>query len=251
MNNDVLMTGLGVSIDRGAGVTLWRQIEARLSRQIGNGELRPGAPLPTERELAERFGVNRHTMRRALAALADQGLIRIEQGRGMFVQETVLDYVLGARTRFSEILLTQNRRPGGRLLRVDEACRNPQAARELKLAPSAPLIELEILGEADGRPISISSHYFSGARFSGLPGHYRRTGSITQALQALGVKDYTRAVTRVTARLPNAAEALNLRQPRSRPLIVSEAINIDGSGRPIEFGLARFASDRVRMVVKG
>lgn len=251
MIHDDFMTSDGDDLDRGAGIALWRQIEARLAREIADGALEPGAAMPTERELAERFGVNRHTMRRALAALAERGLIRIEQGRGMFVQETVLDYVLGARTRFSEILLNQNRRPGGRLLRADEACQDAQVARELKLTPTSPLIELEILGEADGRPISVASHFFSKARFDGLVDAYRRTGSITRALQSRGVPDYTRLSTRVTARLPTAEETRLLRQPKSRPVIVAEAINIDGQGRPIEFGRARFASERVRLLVRG
>ncbi|MGD9535562.1 MAG: phosphonate metabolism transcriptional regulator PhnF [Alphaproteobacteria bacterium] len=239
------------ALDRGAGITLWRQIEARLAQEIADGGFEPGAQLPTERTLADRFEVNRHTIRQALAALSERGLIRIEQGRGMFVQENVLDYVLGARTRFSEILVTQNRRPGGQLLRASDERQDLQIARELKLPPSSPLIELEILGEADGRPISVSGHYFPKARFDGLIEAYRRTGSITRALQGFGVQDYTRALTRITARLPGAEEARLLRQPRSRPLIVSEVLNVDGAGKPIEFGVARFAAERVRMVVKG
>lgn len=248
--HDVFVTE-GAALDRGAGITLWRQIEARLAREIGDGAYEPGAQLPTERDLALRFGVNRHTMRHALSALAERGMVRIEQGRGMFVQETVLDYLIGARTRFSEILITQNRRPSGRLLRVDDDRRDARVARELKLPASSPLVELETLGEADGRPISVTSHYFPRSRFPGLTEHYRRTGSITRALQACGVNDYTRAFTRLAARLPSAEEALLLRQPRSRPVIVSEAVNVDGAGCPIEYGLARFASERVRMMIQG
>jgi GntR family phosphonate transport system transcriptional regulator len=244
------MTQPAAALDRGAGITLWRQIEARLAEEVAGGSIEPGAQLPTERSLALRFGVNRHTMRQALAALAERGLIRIEQGRGMFVQENVLDYVLGARTRFSEILITQNRRPGGRLLRASSERRDARIARELRLAPSGLLIELETLGEADGRPISLATHYFPKARFDGLIERYRECGSITGALRALGVADYTRAVTRVIARLPSAEEALLLRQPRSRPVLVSEAVNVDEAGKPIEFGLARFASERVRMVIR-
>jgi GntR family phosphonate transport system transcriptional regulator len=250
---DVFMTSASAEggLDRGAGITLWRQIEARLAHEIADGAFEPGAQLPTERRLAERFDVNRHTIRQALGALAERGLIRIEQGRGMFVQENVLDYVLGARTRFSEILITQNRRPGGQLLSASDERRDARIARELKLVPSSPLIELEILGEADGRPISVAGHYFPKARFDGLIEAYRRTGSITRALQGFDVQDYTRTLTRITTRLPSAEEARLLRQPRSRPLIVSEALNVDGAGKPIEFGIARFAGERVRMVVRG
>src|SRR5215472_9448661 len=82
------------AIERGSGVTLWRQIAERLSRDLLSGVLKPGDRLPTELDLASRYAVNRHTVRRAVAALADQGYLRVEQGRGTFVAEHMLDYVL-------------------------------------------------------------------------------------------------------------------------------------------------------------
>ncbi|QBC42426.1 hypothetical protein C1H71_01845 [Iodobacter fluviatilis] len=63
--------------------------------------------LPNETDLATRFAVNRHTIRRALQAIEAQGLVRIEQGRGTFVQEELIDYQLGRRTRFSHSLQKQ------------------------------------------------------------------------------------------------------------------------------------------------
>ena len=69
-------------VERGSGVALWKQIAERIEADINAGTLRPGARLPTEMELAERFKVNRHTLRRALAMLTDQGLIEATPGRG-------------------------------------------------------------------------------------------------------------------------------------------------------------------------
>ena len=83
------------------GVALWRQILVRLERDIGAGIYPPGGRLPTEAEFAARFGVNRHTVRRALEELSRVGLVRVEQGRGTFVAEDILDYTVGPRTRFS------------------------------------------------------------------------------------------------------------------------------------------------------
>lgn len=110
----------GPLLARGEGVALWRQITQQMEREISGGQYGPGARLPTEAELAERFAVNRHTVRRAMEELEGRGLVRIEQGRGSFVAEDVVDYRLGPRTRFSEIIRRQNREPGGRVLRVEE-----------------------------------------------------------------------------------------------------------------------------------
>ena len=71
---------------RQTGKILWREIEEVLSQDIVNGVFPAGSRLPKESELALRFGVNRHTIRQALAALRDRGAISIEQGRGTFVK---------------------------------------------------------------------------------------------------------------------------------------------------------------------
>src|SRR5271156_5240021 len=87
---------------RQSGLTLWRQISETLRQEIGGDGYPPGARLPTEAELSARFAVNRHTVRRALEELSRGGLIRVEQGRGSFVAEDVIDYTVAPRTRFSE-----------------------------------------------------------------------------------------------------------------------------------------------------
>lgn len=235
-------------IERGRGVALWRQIEQQLAEDIANGVYQDGTRLPTEPELAERFGVNRHTLRRAVASLAEQGLLRVEQGRGTFVQENVIDYLIGRRTRFSEIISNQARHPSGRLLRAHEVVAEPQIMRELKMKKNELCIFLETLNEVDGRPASISSNYFPAERFPELIPVFAETRSVTRALEHHDVGDYQRRTTRVIARMPEAADARYLQQPRNRPILVTEAINVDRDGKPIQFSITRFASDRVQIV---
>ena len=103
-------------LDRANGVAIWRQIEQTLAQEIETGIFEEGQQLPTEAELAARFAVNRHTIRRAVGMLSDRGLVRVEQGRGSFVRENVLEYMIGRRTRFTENVRRANRSPGGRML---------------------------------------------------------------------------------------------------------------------------------------
>jgi GntR family transcriptional regulator len=70
----------------GAGVPLHRQLFLVLHDEIARGALAPGNPLPTEQTLCEQFGVSRITVRRALADLADEGLIERRHGVGSFVR---------------------------------------------------------------------------------------------------------------------------------------------------------------------
>jgi GntR family phosphonate transport system transcriptional regulator len=236
---------------RGQGVALWRQIAARLEQDIAGGRgAAPGARLPTEAELSARFGVNRHTVRRAMEELTARGLIRVEQGRGSFISEDVLDYPIGPRTRFSETIRRQNREPAGRLLRTTELPADAQVATALGLRRGQPVALAERLSLVDGRPVLIGAHYFCARRFPDILALLAGDPSITKALTRCGVPDYRRQVTRVTARMPTPEEAGLLLQSRARPVLVTEAVNVDAAGAPVELSIARYAAARMQIVVK-
>ena len=103
---------------------------------------------------------------------------------------------------------------------------------------------------AGGRPLSLAAHYFPSARFAGIAEAWSELGSVTAALRRFGVEDYTRRITRVTARLPEEDECEHLAMPRQRPVLVTESVNVDSDGTPIEYGNTRFAADRVQLVLE-
>ena len=229
-------------------VPLWRQIAHRLSAGIGPGGLRPGARLPTEAQLAAEHGVNRHTVRRAIESLAQSGLVRVEQGRGTFVAEDMLDYAVQRRTRFNEWVRRQNREPSGQVLHVRTVAASPAVAAGLEVARGDPVVAYERLGFADSLPVVLTSHHFPAGRLPGIEAALREQPTITAALAAAGVANYVRRVTRVGARMPTAAEGALLRVSRSRPVLVCENVNVDDAGAVVEFGVARYPSTRVQVV---
>ena len=242
-----------MDFERKRGEALWSQIANALAREIREGVYPHDTRLPTEAQLAEGYGVNRHTVRRALEELAKARIIRTEHGRGSFVAEAVLDYRIGQRPRFSEWVRGHNRTPLGDLLRLEDVALEtlPEAAaasEALQLAPSQPVILLERIGSADSTPISLSRHLFPAPALPGLLEALRHSGSITAALAAVGVGDYTRKWTRVCARLPDAREARLLRMARSDALLATESLNIAEGGAPIEFGLSLYPAPRVQLV---
>jgi GntR family phosphonate transport system transcriptional regulator len=230
------------------GVSLWRQIAGRLQQDISGGTYVPGGRLPTEAELSRQFGVNRHTVRRALEELSRSGLVRVEQGRGSFVAEDVLEYTVEPRTRFAEWIRRHNKEPSGRVLQLKETVAEVPVAAGLGVRAGARVVLLERLGLADGRPVSLTSHYFPSSRLRGILEALKAAPRITEALQAVGVDDYLRQVTRVTARLPGAEEAELLRMPRNRPLLVTENVNVDHAGQVVEFAIGRYPTPRVQIV---
>jgi len=230
------------------GVTLWRQIARTLEREIAAGGHAVGGRLPTEAQLAARFDVNRHTVRRALEDLSRRGMIRVEQGRGSFVAEETFDYEVGPRTRLSEWIRRHNKEPLGKVLDLREIAAEPAVAAGLGLRAGARVARLERLGLADDIPVSLSSHYFSLSRLPGILTALRETTTITTALARCGIADYLRQSSRVTARLPHPREADLLRMPRARPVLVAENINVDRGGAIVEYGIARLPTPRVQLV---
>lgn len=243
-HDDKRMTGLA----RGEGVAAWRQIADRIEAEIASGDLAPGAQIPTEAALSGRFGVNRHTVRRALASLAERGLLRATQGRGTFVEPRPLAYPIGPRTRFSEIVSRVGREPGGALLSWRETAATPEVARALAVAPDAPVLRLETLRSADGVPISYATGHVPLPRFSGIEAAFGDGPSA--AFARYGVGDYRRATTRITARAADAEVALRLDLAPGRALLVVDSLNTDAQGTPIQATTAYFAADRVEILVE-
>jgi GntR family phosphonate transport system transcriptional regulator len=245
-----LVTSLAAPLPRGDGVSLWRQIVSRLEGAIAGGQLTAGARLPTESDLAQAFAVNRHTIRRAMEELATRGLVRVEQGRGSFVAEEVVEYPLGSRTRFSEIIRAQSREPSGRIIRIVEIQAEGRVAELLKLRRGRAVVVADRLSFANGRAITLGTHHFPAHRFSRIAGMLAENPSITAALAASGVPDYRRQVTRITARMPTLEEAQLLGQARTRPVLLTEAVNVDPEGIPVETSISRYAAGRTQLVVE-
>jgi GntR family phosphonate transport system transcriptional regulator len=232
------------------GVALWRRIADAIRLDIVGGKLASGDRLPGEVELAQRFAANRHTVRRALAVLQAEGVVRAEQGRGTFVDAARrLHYRIGKRTRFSEGLAGQAKETHGTLLssRLENA--SATIARELALRPGAKVVRLETLSFADGRPLSRASNWLAYKDFPEIAEHYAETGSLTAALARSGIVDYSRLSTRISARHAMPDETELLRLAPGAILLVSEAVDADPDGRPIKYALSRFPAERMELVV--
>lgn len=236
------------ALPRQDGVALWRQIADRISRDIAAGRHAPGARLPTEVAFASAFGVNRHTIRRAMEELSRAGLLHVEQGRGAFVAEDVLDYVVGPRTRFSEWIRRHNKEPSGHILALEELAADSAIAGGLGVRAGARVVRYKRLGFADGRPVSLTDHYFASARLPGILAALRHETSITAALKKVGIADYLRQSSRVSARAPTKEEAELLRTARNRPLLICENTNVDHAGAVVEFAISRYPTPRVQII---
>ena len=228
---------------------LWTAIRDQIAQDIARGHYAAGGRLPTETQLADRFGVNRHTLRRALADLSQAGMVHARRGAGVFVTHRPTAYPLGQRVRFHQNLMAAGRVPERRMLLLDTRAADAVEARALALAPGASVHVYEGLSLADGVPITLFHSIFPAARFPGLLAQLRANPSVTAAFAAHGVRDYTRASTEITAKIATPTLAAQLQLPNGAALLRTVAVNVDGQGQPVEFGRTWFAGDRVALTL--
>ena len=232
------------------GVTLWRRIADDIEHAIRSGGHPVGERLPSETEIAVRFGVNRHTVRRALSELAARGFVRARRGSGTYVEPVRLSYPIHARTRFSEIVGRAGRAPEGQLIGHAIEPAGSEIAGRLGLTADALIIRLNILRGADHVPISVATSWVSADRMPEADRIYRRFGSMTKTLAHFGVRDYRRQKTWIRAAFADAVDAQRLHLPPGRPLLVVDSIDVTLSGVPILTTTGRFAADRVDLLVE-
>jgi len=236
--------------DSAYGVALWRQVADGIERGIADGTFAAGERLPGETEIAETYRVNRHTVRRALATLAERGLVRAERGSGTYVEAHRLAYPLRSRTRFSEIVGAGGQEPRGQLIDASEDVATRDLARMLGLKTGAPLVRIEALRSADRTPICVSTTWLSAERFPDAGDVFASSRSMTKLLAHYGIRDYRRADTKITAAIVDATDAVRLDLALGRPVLVVDATDVDTAGKPLVTKRARFAAERVEFLVE-
>ena len=232
-----------------ARTPVWKSIAETLRRAISEGHYAEGDKLPTEAALSERFGVNRHTVRHAISHLADEGLVHSRRGSGVFILAKPLDYPLSDRVRFHQNLAAAGRLPEKTVLSVELRAASENDARRLKLKPGDQVAVSFSLSFADGTPVALAESRFPETRLPGLANALRTEAGVTAALAAVGVSDYTRASTRLTATTADATQALHLRLREGAPLLLTESLSRDAKGQPVEHGRTWFASDRITLTL--
>jgi GntR family phosphonate transport system transcriptional regulator len=215
-------------VQRQSGVALWRQIADRIRASIAGGEYDETGRVPPEMVLASQFGVNRHTVRSALAALAQEGIVKAVQGIGTMIERKErLNFPISRRTRFNEGIGAQARETEGILLTSAEEPASEDLAHRLRLAIGAPLIRLETLRKADGRGVSRAT-----------------------AFRSLGVSDYVRVTTEITASHADGEDMQDLGLSAGAIVLVTHSVNADPDGVPVQYAVSRFPADRVQFTIE-
>ena len=222
-----------IRIDRSSPIPLYFQVTGQLEAAIDSGQLAPGDRLPNEVELAKSLGLSRPTMRRALEELVGKGLVVRKRGYGTEVANALVHRRVELTSLYDD-LDAAGQNPATEVLKLDAARVNAAAAAAIGEDPSMPLVYVERLRFADGRPLALM-HNWLPQTYAYLASDQLRTDGLYRILRSRGVQPQV-AKQRITARSANQREARLLKIRRGQPLITMQRTAYDSDGRAIEFG---------------
>jgi GntR family transcriptional regulator len=232
-------------LTRVGGLPLHRQLADRLRGQILDGELPPGAQLPTEAELTERYGVTRPTIRQAVAQLRAEGWVETRHGAGSFVRERGQPAPIEITPEVHQddpgapVLIYRHHPPWG-LLAPTRIAREPasaEVARRLDVEPGARvLVRARLIGPEGGPVRQLADTWMPAAVARRVPAVARRDpgeGGYLAAIARAGI--VTRTTVTAGARMPTPAEAIPLNLDPGRPLLALWRVTYDqADDRPLE-----------------
>lgn len=237
-------------LQRESGTTLWHQIAQSLEEEITTRRIQ--GRLPSEAELAIRFGVNRHTVRQATKSLAERGIVSVMHGRGTFVREGLLDYQVGRSIRFAHSVAKARRVGQSKVQWAGPVTPPNEVLQALGLPADGKALRIDSwdVVDKDDRIVGIAIQYFPLPRFAGFDEAYRETGKTHVALARYGIAKFERRFSRVSARMPDRDIARQLQQAPTLPVLYVETLYVDEQDRPIEYSITHFNGSVIQVVVE-
>lgn len=196
-------------IDRKSGTPIYVQLREILRTYISE-DCKPGAALPSERDLSERFGLARMTVRQAIDALVGEEVIERVVGLGTFVRKPKLDLQVKL-TSYSEEMQRRGMVPAAKVLSFEQIAASAFLARELQLEEGTPLVRFRRLLLADNEPMSVDENFIPAHRVPGFLDDSPPTSLYNVLSEKYGlVMEWGEDMIEATAASPSTARLLNV-----------------------------------------
>jgi DNA-binding GntR family transcriptional regulator len=228
------MAELTVDLDRSSPVPLYFQVSRQIEAAIEAGRLAPGDRLENEISLADRWGLSRPTMRRAIQELVDKGLLVRRRGIGTQVVHGRVKRPMDLTSLFDD-LARSGQQPGTRVLDRELVPAPAAVAERLGVPAGTQVLHLQRLRSARAEPLAVLRNWLP----VGLAAVLTREALETRGLYELirGTGAHLRIATqRIAARAATARESRLLTVRRGAPLLTMERVTYDDSGRAVELG---------------
>jgi GntR family transcriptional regulator len=241
--------------DRLSGAAGGQALPRRLSKRLPKGEqvraimseliasLEPGASLPSERELAERYGIARMTVRTEVDRLVADGLVYRIHGSGTFVAAPRVTQAMTL-SSFSEDMRVRGLVPGSQILACHVVLATSAVAGRLELADGARVIRVHRVRTADGEPMAVEEAFLPAERFAGLDQADLERGSLFELLEDEWAVQLATGEQRVVAVSFDATRAHLLGVEPGDPGLLFHTTGRDSEGAPIYTAWSWYRGDR-------
>ncbi len=239
----------GPVIIQGADLPLHVQLKNIIASQVHAGELRPGDPLPGERQLSAAHGLSRTTVRQALNELVADGMLYRRHGKGTFVAASKLEQNLTWLKGFAEELREQGIVPGVRVLQARLVAAPPDAASRLHLPGDSQVAFVQRLVSTGGEPLFMDRTYLTPHIGRMVLGADLAAESIYAIVERLGYPIRSGEQT-IEALALAAADAQLLNVPSGAPALSIKRVTYIDSASPIEYAEALYRADRYQYATR-
>ncbi|GIF51512.1 GntR family transcriptional regulator [Asanoa ferruginea] len=217
-----------------------------LTRDLVVGRYAPGSRLPGERDLAVQLGVSRATLRLALSRLESEGTLQRSAQRGWFVPTQVLGEPPSTLQSFTEMARSRGLRPTARVMRQEGRPASMDEATKLRIAPAAPVIEIDRLRGMDGTPVCFDVVVLPENRAAALATADLTDASLYDALRRHCGIEVHRSTYTLMAESADAELARLLGITPGAPVLVGDEVAYTADGTPVLIGHNKYRGDAYR-----
>ena len=228
----------------------YREVADRLQTRIQGGEMAPGSRVPSERAIAEEFGLSRMTARQAVELLVRRGVVYRRPGSGTFVAPSRIEHTLQRLAGFSQQMRDQGIDPSGRVLAATLHVPADDAVTDaLQLAGGDRTWLVRRVRFGNGEPLVVETFEVPESVCPDLGRHDLVHGSLYELMRSgYGVDPVSAHETiEPTACEPDDARLLTTRA--GSPAILVTRTTYDAADRPVEFARDVYRGDRARFVI--
>ena len=229
---------------------IYYQIYESLKKDVANKIYKTGDKLPSENHLSKRFEVNRHTVRRALQILKNEGILFSKRGSGVIVQDSKFKYKIGKRVRFSQNITNENYVPKTKIIRSEIRKATKIEADNLKINSRDEILLIETTGKINNIPTILTKRTIPNKRFPSFLKIFQKELSVTHTLKLLGINDFVRSNTNIIAELADSIQANLLNCKINSPLLKTTYVNQDLNSIPIEYSQTWFVGERIQLTLE-
>ncbi|MCD4686094.1 MAG: GntR family transcriptional regulator [Anaerolineae bacterium] len=228
-------------------VPLYVQIEDYIRQNIQSGIFEVNERIPSERQLAEQFSVNRLTVSKAISELVQEGLLYTQVGKGTYVCPVKIDQVLQSLTSFTQDMDGRGKHASSRVLRAAVEPAGEEVAKALAILPGAEVFALHRVRMADNKLIALEKSHLIYALCPGiLEQHDFSRESLYKVLRESYGIYLTYAHQTIEASIAEADELDALEATPCTPILRITRVTHDEQDRAIEFVRSSYRGDRYK-----